>query len=463
MNLRPFTFLSAGLFALLVAASASAVLVERGAGLIYDTDLDITWLADFKYAQTSGFDPDGLMTWHTAMSWAAGLAYSDPERGTTWTDWRLPTALNPDSSGPCFGFSCPASEMGHLFLVDGVAPSSPRSFVNFTSGYYWSGTGRAPFPGVAWLFYFAAAGTGKQDFTGPFEDLLVAFAGAVRDGDVAATVCASVDCSGAGTACATASCNPNGAPDNCDILAPLAAGTECRVSTGVCDVAEQCTGSSAACPADGANLTSVCRASASICDAAEFCSDASDDCPADAFEPATTSCRVDAGDCDVEEFCDGTGACPTDGFEPSTTPCDDGVACTESETCDGMGICDPGIPNDALCDDALFCTGVEACDLLADCQAGTPPTGDDGVVCTNEICDENLGMIVSVPHDANCDDGDACTTDMCDSVAGCGHAFIPNCVPIDVPAASLEGRGLLSVLLLFAGVIFSTRRRSRVS
>jgi hypothetical protein len=37
MNPRPFTFLSVGLFAMLVPASASAVLVDRGAGLIYDT------------------------------------------------------------------------------------------------------------------------------------------------------------------------------------------------------------------------------------------------------------------------------------------------------------------------------------------------------------------------------------------------------------------------------------------
>ncbi len=55
-------------------------------------------------------------------------------------------------------------------------------------------------------------------------------------------------------------------------------GTVCQASAGVCDLAESCTGSSAACPADVANLTSVCRASAGSCDVAESCSVASYNC-----------------------------------------------------------------------------------------------------------------------------------------------------------------------------------------
>ena len=71
----------------------------------------------------------------------------------------------------------------------------------------------------------------------------------------------------------------------------VAGGTECAAATGVCDVPEVCTGSSAACPADGPNLTTQCRASAGICDVAEFCSDASDACPGDGFVAAGTECR----------------------------------------------------------------------------------------------------------------------------------------------------------------------------
>jgi len=491
MSLRPCPLLAAALVAMLVGTNASAVLTDRGAGLIYDSDLDITWLADFKYAQTSGFDADGRMTWHTAMSWAANLEYSDPVRGTTWTDWRLPTALDPDGSGPCFGTSCPDSELGHLLFVEGVAPNSPGPFTNFANGSYWSSTRRAPLPGVAWLFNFTADGLGKQDFTGPLEDLLVAFAVAVRDGDVAAEVCAGVDCSGAGSACATASCDPNGAPGNCDVLTPLAAGTECRAALGVCDLPELCDGSSGVCPEDAANSTSECRPAAGVCDLAEFCSDASDDCPPDdfapittscraaqgvcdaeefcdgagscppdGFAPTTTSCRAAQGACDAEEFCDGAGSCPPDGFEPSTTSCDDGIACTEGDHCDGSGACSPGTANDGLCSDAFFCNGSEICDPLLGCQAGTPPLADDGILCTNEICDEDLDTVVSIPEDASCDDQDPCTADACDAVTGCTHSPVPSCAPTDVPAASAAGRVLLgALLLLVAARLLGLERR----
>ena len=51
---------------------ANAALVDRGGGLIYDTDLNITWLADANYAYTSGYDTqdatDGLMTHAYAMA-----------------------------------------------------------------------------------------------------------------------------------------------------------------------------------------------------------------------------------------------------------------------------------------------------------------------------------------------------------------------------------------------------------
>jgi len=43
----------------------------------YDTDLNITWLADANYAKTSGYDPDGLMTWNEAQSWIPSLNASN--------------------------------------------------------------------------------------------------------------------------------------------------------------------------------------------------------------------------------------------------------------------------------------------------------------------------------------------------------------------------------------------------
>ena len=58
------------LLCLSVSLSANAALYDRGNGLIYDDVLDITWLQDANYAQTSGYDTDGRMTWIEAKAWA---------------------------------------------------------------------------------------------------------------------------------------------------------------------------------------------------------------------------------------------------------------------------------------------------------------------------------------------------------------------------------------------------------
>ena len=63
--------------ATLAAPLANAALIDRGGGLIYDTDRDITWLQDANYAQTSGYDGDGLMNWSAATAWADSDPYVD--------------------------------------------------------------------------------------------------------------------------------------------------------------------------------------------------------------------------------------------------------------------------------------------------------------------------------------------------------------------------------------------------
>jgi hypothetical protein len=70
---------------LLSVQAIAAELYNRGNGLIYDAELDITWLQDANYAQTSGYDDDGQMSWEDANTWAAGLVYGG------YDDWRLPT------------------------------------------------------------------------------------------------------------------------------------------------------------------------------------------------------------------------------------------------------------------------------------------------------------------------------------------------------------------------------------
>ena len=53
------------------------------------------------------------------------------------------------------------------------------------------------------------------------------------------------------------------------------------------------------------------------------------------------------------------------------------------------------------------------------CQAGTPPATDDGVVCTDDSCDEVNDVVVNAPNDALCDDGNPCTVGGCDALTGC--------------------------------------------
>ena len=188
-----------------MAGEASAALIDRGNGLIYDSDLNITWLQDANYAKTSGHDADGLMNWTAATAWAANLSYGG------YDDWRLPTTTDTGTSGCDFGYNgtdCgynvnpSTSELAHLFFVElgnlsaydtssnfrggspgvdwGVVNSGP--FTNLQSSVYWSGTEYAPYTNVAWFFVTYVGGQGVVDKDGEF------FAWAVRPGDVAAAV-----------------------------------------------------------------------------------------------------------------------------------------------------------------------------------------------------------------------------------------------------------------------------------
>ena len=177
-----------------ITSFAGATLIDRGGGLIYDDDLDITWLQDANYPYTSGYQTqyDGRMGWEQAMNWAENLIYE------SYDDWRLPSALNLDGSGPCgplpnqpnLGYNCNGSEMGHLYYVElGNDVSSVPHFEPFInveknlnySAAYWSNTEYAKVSiNYAWNFAFLVGG--YQNFS-PMSSYL--FAWAVRDGDVA--------------------------------------------------------------------------------------------------------------------------------------------------------------------------------------------------------------------------------------------------------------------------------------
>ncbi|OGF25814.1 hypothetical protein A2303_07530 [Candidatus Falkowbacteria bacterium RIFOXYB2_FULL_47_14] len=92
----------------------SAELIDRGGGLIYDTELDVTWMRIANYA---GVPPDGAMTRQQAVNYVENLEYYDSVRNVIWNDWRMPDAHNPDGSLPVNGIpGSTEGELGHLFL-----------------------------------------------------------------------------------------------------------------------------------------------------------------------------------------------------------------------------------------------------------------------------------------------------------------------------------------------------------
>ena len=198
---------------LTLSGAAQAALIDRGGGLIYDDVLDITWLKDANYAQTSGHDADGRMNWTAANAWAQNLVYGG------YDDWRLPTLTpvgasfnnnfsNNGSTDIGYGNTSTHSELAYMYyvnlanlgyctpngggsstscdvqsgygLVDGPALNDESLFTNLQSYFYWSGLEYASEPYLAW--YFNTSG-GAQSANGKRVE---SYAWAVRPGDVAA-------------------------------------------------------------------------------------------------------------------------------------------------------------------------------------------------------------------------------------------------------------------------------------
>jgi len=197
--------------------STKAELIDRGSGMIYDTDLGITWLQDANYAMTSGYDADGRMTWEQANAWAGQLTYGGYE------GWRLPktlpvngsTYIYPnqdfyDGSGDIGGYniSAPgsvyagskASELSYFYynslknlgafdLNGNFNPNWSQLQVGPFSGVqiskYWSGTDYDSLTGTAFSFNT----DGGQNIDWKYEEH---FVWAVRDGDVAASTTINV-------------------------------------------------------------------------------------------------------------------------------------------------------------------------------------------------------------------------------------------------------------------------------
>ena len=151
-------FLCAMLLLLGTAEITGAALYEIGVGLIYDDYLEITWLQDANYAQTSGYDTDGQMNWSDAVDWADQLVYGG------YDDWRLPTTVGETyeygyDGTTTTGYNITSSEMGYMYYENlhnlgylstggntqqGWGLTNTNPFLNLQRGVYWSGTEPLP-------------------------------------------------------------------------------------------------------------------------------------------------------------------------------------------------------------------------------------------------------------------------------------------------------------------------------
>jgi hypothetical protein len=129
-------------------------------------------------------------------------------------------------------------------------------------------------------------------------------------------------------------------------------------------------------------------------------------------------------DCDDGLFCNGAETCSA-GLCAHGTPVsctsDDGIGCTD-EVCDEARQACVSHANDEHCDDGAFCNGFEVCDPELDCQpsSGEVACSGDGIDCTVESCDEMLKGCRRTPDDFACDDGLFCNgIDVCNVLTGC--------------------------------------------
>ena len=164
---------------LLIFASSNlfAALVDRGNGLIYDDEEDLTWLYDANYLFTSSQDLDGRKSFSQAVSWVESFEYAGAD------NWRLPNA----SPNPVKAFNQVAGELGYMFYVNAASTknipidtSQIPLFENIKLDQgYWLSSEVSTDPSKAWVFHLnnglqADRGISSQRYVWP-----------VHDGDIA--------------------------------------------------------------------------------------------------------------------------------------------------------------------------------------------------------------------------------------------------------------------------------------
>ena len=225
-------------------------------------------------------------------------------------------------------------------------------------------------------------------------------------------------CDGDETCDVLLGCQDGAAPDCTDAVG--CTDDSCNETTDQCDN----TPDNDAC-SDGDFCTGV-----EICDVVTDCGPGADPCPGaecDESSDVCAECLTDAH-CDNSVYCDGREICTMGVCEPGAPPdCDDGVACTADRCDEGNQACD-NAPSDAACDNNTYCDGAETCDAVNGCQAGPAPTCDDGVSCTSDSCNEATDGCDHAPSDAACDNDTYCDgPETCDATNDCQAGAPPDC------------------------------------
>ncbi len=164
-------------------------------------------------------------------------------------------------------------------------------------------------------------------------------------------------------------------------------------------------------------------------------------------------------------YLDGNGCELVDGNCVVASYCGDGV-CNDDETCqscvsdcgclDDAPYCIAGVcvecVDDFHCDDGLWCTQNDRC-LTGKCFRNIVD-GDDGIDCTEDVCDENNQQIIHIPDDSLCGVAGSCldiiyspgfiSKGVCDVNSGCEieKAPLEICDEIDNDCDGLINEGV---------------------
>jgi hypothetical protein len=231
--------------------------------------------------------------------------------------------------------------------------------------------------------------------------------------------CSGGTCGHSGNPCAgadgdgdcTETCNETA--DNCEGNDPN--GTTCNDGL-FCTTGDVCTGG-------------VCDGADTDCDDANFCTNDSCNEAADTCTNAPNS-----NPCDDELFCTTNDTCAGGTCTGAPTNCSDNNDCTTDSCNDGTDSCDHS-DNTLPCDDGLFCTENDTCGGGL-CE-GTEKTCNDSNVCTDDSCDETGNACVNGPNTDPCEDGIFCNGDDVCAGGSCGHSGNP-CDGVDNDADCSE-------------------------